>query len=224
MRPLFLLLGLLVCLLLSLPAGAAPRSSKDAVQVQSPLDSKGCGTQETSLGNLIADMVRDAGHADVALVAADELNETSISAGDVPASQFVSALRYGDDATDTIVVLNLTGAQLLRAAERSVSRAPQTFGGFLQVSGLQVRYDPSQPEGKRVSLAGAGGSEISAGKTYRVATTHPIAFGNLGYFQVWSKKDIAEDTQQPLGRALVAYLTAHKVVNTVVEGRISAAH
>ncbi|MGI4788137.1 MAG: 5'-nucleotidase C-terminal domain-containing protein, partial [Janthinobacterium lividum] len=117
--------------------------------------------------------------------------------------------------------LTLTGAQLLKVAERSVSRAPEPFDGFLQVSGLQIRYNPGQPEGKRVSLVGVGGSEVDAGKTYKVATTRPLAGGSLGYYQIWTNKDITDDTGTSIAKSLGSYLTAHPVVSSTVEDRIS---
>ena len=71
------------------------------------------------------------------------------------------------------------------------------------------------------SLVGVGGSEVDAGKTYKVATTRPLAGGSLGYYQIWTKKDIADDTGIPLAKSLGTYLSAHPVVNSVVEDRVS---
>ena len=212
---------------LSAAAPAAPsalkeRRGKETVQVQTALSGTGVASGETNLGDLIADAVRQTGHAQVGLVPADEINgKAQIAAGKTDPSAIIGALRYADDPSDTVVVLNLTGAQLVKVAARSVSRAPQPFDGFLQVSGFQIHYSPGQPEGKRVSLSGADGGTLDLGKTYRVATTRPIAGGSLGYFQIWSKKDIAEDTGIPLAKSLGEYLSAHKTVNSTVEGRIA---
>jgi len=204
------------------PSALKERGAKEAVQVQTALSGSGVAAGETNLGDLIADAVRETGHAQVGLVPADEINgKAAVAAGKTDPSAIIATLRYADDPSDTVVVLNLTGAQLVRVAERSVSRAPQPFDGFLQVSGLQVRYSPSQPEGRRVSLVGADGGEVDAAKTYRVATTRPIAGGSLGYFQIWGQKDIAEDTGVSIAKSLGAYLDGHKTVNSTVEGRIS---
>lgn len=211
---------------LTAAAPAAPsilkdRGGKAAVQLETALSESGGTANETNLGNLIADAIRQTGHAQVGLVPADEINgEAAVAAGKTDPSAIIATLRYADDPSETVVVLNLTGAQLLKVVERSVSRAPQPFEGFLQVSGLKVRYSPSQPEGKRVSLTNAEGSEVDAAKTYRVATTRPIAGGALGYFQIWSQKDIAEDTGVPIAKSLGEYLDAHKTINSTVEGRI----
>lgn len=203
-------------------ASAAPKPSQDAVEVQTALSGAGSAARETNMGNLIADALRQTGHAQVGLVPADEIDaKTAVPAGKAEAGAIIAALRSADDFSDTVVVLNLTGAQILQVAERSVSRAPEPFAGFLQISGLQIRYSAGQPEGKRVSLAGVGGGEVEASKTYRVATTRPIASGSLGYFQIWKQKDIAEDTGISLAASLKAYLAAHRTVNSIVEDRIT---
>ena len=215
----------LVLLTPTTTAYAAPKelAAKETVQVQTALSGAGSSSKETNLGNLVADAVRQTGSAQVALVPADEIDGgASIPAGKTDPDKIISALHYADDPSDTVVVLNLTGAQLLKVAERSVSRAPEPFDGFLQVSGLQIRYNPGQPEGKRVSLVGAGGSEVDAGKTYKVATTRPLGGGSLGYYQIWTNKDITEDTNVPLAKSLGNYLSAHPVVSSVVEDRIVA--
>lgn len=215
-RPL-LILG--AALAFTTPALAA----KDPVQVQTALSGTGMASQETNLGDLAADAMRETGHAQAALVPADELNASlQIPAGKTDTAALLSALSDGDDPGSTVVILNLTGAQLLKVAERSLSRAPEPFDGFLQVSGLQIRYSPGQPTGKRVSLVGIGGGEVSAGQTYRVATTRSLAGGSLGYFQIFDKKDITEDTGILLSQSLTNYLVAHKTLDVKTEGRITS--
>lgn len=196
-------------------------SAKETVQVQTALSESGGAVKETNLGNLIADAVRQTGHAQIGLVPADEINSRAqIATGKTDPNAIIATLHYADDPSDTVVVLNLTGAQLLKVAERSISRAPEPFDGFLQVSGLQIRYRPGQIEETHVSLAGEG-SDLDAGKTYRVAMTRPISSGSLGYFQIWTQRDIAEDTGIPLAKSLGSYLSSHKTLNSVVEGRVA---
>ena len=211
-------------MLMAMPTFAASpsASTRDTVQVQTALSASGVSSRETSLGNLIADAVRQTGHTQIALIPADEIDSNAqIPAGKVEIGTIVATLRYAADPSDTVVILNLTGAQLLKVAERSVSRAPQPFDGFLQISGLQIRYNPSQTAGSRVSLVGVGGGEVDAGKTYRVAVSRPLAGGSLGYFQIFGQKDITEDTGIPISKSLSSYLAAHPTISTVVEDRIT---
>ncbi len=216
-----LLLALLFSMTASTHAYATP---KDVVQVQSALDGNGSSIKETSAGDLLADALREAGSAQIGLVPADDIADTTIAPGSIPVAQLTSFLRRPNDPGDTVVVLNLTGTQVLHALEIGVGHAPQPFAGFWQVSGLQVRYDASQPEGKRVSLAGTGGSEINASSTYSVAMTRSEALGDLGYFRVWSKKDIAQDMGISLAQSLLNYASTHKTLASTGDARITAAH
>ena len=210
-------------LMLMLPAHAAPKenAAKDTVQVQTALSGAGSSSRESNPGDLVADAVRQTGSAQAALVPADEISSAAlIPAGKTDPAKIVATLHYADDPSDTVVVLTLTGAQLLQVAERSVSRAPEPFEGFLQVSGLQIRYSAGQPEGKRISLAGIGGGEVDAGKTYKVATTRSLAAGGLGYFQTLTG-NAASDTGISLAKSLSNYLAAHPVINNTIEDRIA---
>jgi 5'-nucleotidase/UDP-sugar diphosphatase len=227
MKPFLFTAGLLL-MTLTPALQAAPKgttkeaAAKDAVQVQTALSGAGSSSKETNLGDLVADAVRQTGSAQAALIPADEIDGSAlIPAGKTDAGKIIATLHYADDPSDAVVVLNLTGAQLLKVAERSVSRAPEPFDGFLQVSGLQIRYNASQPEGKRVSLVGIGGSEVDAAKSYKVATTRSLAGGGLGYYQIWTSKDITDDTGTTLAKSLGSYLSAHAVISSAVENRIS---
>ncbi len=221
MRPLLLPI-LLLGTIATIPALAAP--PKDTIQVQTALDGTGSSAKETSGGDLLADALREAAHAQIGLVPADDIADTSIAPGSIPASKLSTLLRRPDDPGDTIVVMKLTGTQLLHALELGVGHAPQPFAGFWQVSGVQVRYDASQPEGRRVSLAGTGGSEINASSSYTVAMTRSEALGDLGYFRAWGKKDITQDTGISLNQSLLSYANAHKTITLSGEARITAAH
>ncbi len=215
---------LLPALLLSLTASTfAHAAPQDTVQVQSALDGSGSSVKETTAGDLLADAMRETGSAQIGLVPADDIADTTLAPGSIPASELATLLRRPNDPGDTVVVLKITGAQVLRALEIGIGHAPQPFAGFWQVSGLQVRYDASQPAGKRVSLAGTGGSEINASSTYTVAMTRSEALGDLGYFRVWSKKDIAQDTGISLSQSLLSYAAAHKTLAGSGTARITAA-
>jgi 5'-nucleotidase/UDP-sugar diphosphatase len=201
------------------PLAAAPKGS---VTLTAAIDTTGSNRHETTFGDLLADALRATGAADIGLAPADEIMaDVQIDPGARSIDDVVHSLRNPGDDTDTVVVLSLTGIQLQRAAERSVSREPQPFDGFLQVSGLQVRYDPSQPPGKRVTLANALGVAIVATTTYRVATTRPIAEGSLGYFEIWDKSDILSDTGVSVAKSLGSYLAGHPTLTPAIEGRIT---
>lgn len=192
------------------------------VTLKSALTSVGAGGVETNVGNLVADAVRVAAGAEIAVIAATEIRTASIPAGEVDAQMLASLMRASEDKTDTIFLLRLSGAQLDQAIERSVSRAPSSYDGFLQVSGLQFTYSPSSAGQKRVEQIKIGGKPLESGQTYTVATTRLLANGALGYFEVWDKSAIARDTAIPVSTALTDFAAARSPLDYHTEGRIQA--
>lgn len=185
-----------------------------------PISTDTSGKAETTGGDVIADAVRDTAHADIALVPADEIAVDSLVPGSHPAADLLGLLSYGRDDTDTVVILKLTGKQLVHALERSVSREPQSFDGFFQISGLQLRYDSSRPIGKRIIQTGVPGETISDTKHYTVATTSPAANGSFGYFRVWDKSVVVSDTGVTVAKSLTDYATLRSILSPTIDGRI----
>lgn len=196
--------------------------AKDSVYLGFDLDGAKNETSETNAGDLVADAVKEAAHTDIAWVSADDLMPAKITSGTHPISELLAILKYGNDTENRITILNLKGSQILGAIERSLSRYPTPFDGFLQVSGLEIEYQPSQSAGSRVFIAGTRGTEIVADKVYRVAMSKSVAEGAYGYFKIWKSSDIdrSSDVNTTIAAALTAYLSKHNTISPVVEGRI----
>lgn len=168
---------------------------------------------ETAAGNVVSDSIRTLTGADIALVAASAFR-AGADARSVTGADAVGML---GTSTDTVVVMNLTGKQLTDALERSVSYAPKAFAGFLQVSGIEVRFSRKRPAGSRLLSLRKGGKPVDPAARYKVAMPRPLADGQLGYFQIWTKEQIALDT----GKSLADALSAAKATTAQVEGRIT---
>jgi 5'-nucleotidase / UDP-sugar diphosphatase len=138
---------------------------------------------EAEAGNLVADAVRLAVGADVALVPAAAFKGSKAATAE-------AAVALLEPATDEIVLLSVRGSQLKDALERSVSFAGTPFAGFLQVSGLTFQYNASNDIGERVVKVSVAGAVLDAAKLYKLATTRPLADGQQGYFQIWKKEQI----------------------------------
>lgn len=191
---------LLLVAVLALAGAAFGQTEKTAVRLG-----------ETEAGNLVADAVRLGGAAEIALVPAAAFKGSKAASPE-------AALALLDPATDEIVVLNIKGSQLKDALERSVSFAGTPFAGFLQVSGLSFQYNASFDIGERVVKVSVGGVPLDPKKSYKLATTKPLADGQQGYFQIWKKEQIVAGaksvTLADALRALPAGTTAK------IEGRI----
>ena len=167
----FLALAMLALGGMSLPVSAQP-SEKTAIRLG-----------EAEAGNLVADAVRLSVNADIALVPAAAFKGSKAASPE-------AATALLDPATDEIVVLSVKGSQLKDALERSVSFAGTPFAGFLQVSGLTFQYNGTNDIGERVLKVTVAGAPLDPKKSYKLATTKPLADGQQGYFQIWKKEQI----------------------------------
>ena len=137
-------------------------------------------SQETNLGSLVADALRQAAGTDVALVNGGAIRgDTRFPSGELTRREMLSIFPYRDQ----LVRLQVTGAILQAALENAVSKSAEDPepGRFLQVSGLRFAFDPSRPKGQRVLCVTVGGKPLSPTATYTVATLSFLAGGKDGY-------------------------------------------
>jgi 2',3'-cyclic-nucleotide 2'-phosphodiesterase (5'-nucleotidase family) len=161
--------GLLV-LLFALVSGSSARAMEKAPENASEV-------RETLMGDLVADAMRDALGADVALI-----NAGSLSPGEPPETitkkTVGQIVPYGEDL---VALVKLTGEDLLAALEKSVSVLPKRFSGFLQVSGISFTCDMNEKSGSRISRVRVNGALINPEAVYKVALTDFLASGGSGY-------------------------------------------
>jgi 2',3'-cyclic-nucleotide 2'-phosphodiesterase (5'-nucleotidase family) len=173
---------------------------------------------ETEAGNLLADAVRNAAGAEIALFPAAAF-KTGVSVPRPATAE--QATELIEPSTDIVVVVNLRGDRILAALERSVSFAPQPFAGFLHVSGVKFSFDPKRDTRKRVFDVTVNGSPLEASRTYKVAMPRPLASGQQGYHQVWDKTKIDSETGKTLAQSLAELAKARGgTLSTSVENRI----
>lgn len=132
--------------------------------------------RETSLGDLVADVVRRSSGADVALINGGGIR-AGVRKGPVRLKDLYAALPF----ENYVVVLELTGRQLLQALEHGVSWVAEGQGGFPQVSGLRFTWSPARESGRRVRAVFVGDEPLEPDRRYRVATHDFLAAGGDGY-------------------------------------------
>ena len=185
--------------------------------------------KETNLGNLIADGMAQK---------ANEIlkNNTTIAmqnGGGIRASIKQGDVTLGDVHTvmpfaNLLVTLDLTGQEIWDALEHSVSKVESGAGQFMQVSGLQFKYDPKKDPYKRVwevNVKTADGFEpIDLTKTYSVATNAFVADGGDGFTMFKNAKDAGRIHELLLVdyEILTEYFTKNSPVSPTAEGRITA--
>ncbi|MBI4618353.1 MAG: 5'-nucleotidase C-terminal domain-containing protein, partial [Planctomycetes bacterium] len=136
--------------------------------------------RECPLGNAVADAMLDAAartEAQIAIVNGGGIRD-SLKAGPVTYEDLVRVQPF----TNTLVVLELTGAELRTALEHGVSGWDDATGGFLHVSrGTAYEFDLARPPGERIVSVTLGGKPIDPAAIYRVAMTSFLAAGGDGF-------------------------------------------
>src|SRR5205814_592799 len=83
--------------------------------------------------------------------------------------------------TSVVVKLAMRGADLRRAVEGGLAQADRAAGGFLQVSGLRLVWDPRRSAGGRLVSVEVAGKPLAADATYTVAVPSYLFRGGDGF-------------------------------------------
>jgi hypothetical protein len=147
-----------------------------------PLDASKVASEETAFGNFVADAVRQAAGADVAIVHAMAFRANAlIPAGVVDEQAIRNSLA---SPSRHIYILKLTPAQLRNVTQRSLGKYPAANPAFLHFSGMQVVFDGAAPATNRVASITIGDRKLDLTDnktTYKVAMPQELALGAVGY-------------------------------------------
>ncbi len=173
------------------------------------LSYKASRSEETNFGDVVADVMREAGHADVALFNAGGMR-ADLGRGNVTTGNVLTALPFGSE----VVVLEVPGS-VLRAALDFCAREKVGQGGFLQISGFGYTLKPGAGS---VSVL-VGGKPLADAATYKVAMPDFLASGGDGYsmfvgdFPVYKTGALVNDL-------VVSALRAGRALSAEPAGRI----
>ena len=153
------------------------RLSEVLADVRTPLLNPGqiSRSEETALGNFVADAFRARHGADIGWVNGGGLR------AEAPGPDFTLRDAYSiAPFANRVLDVRVSGAGLLRSLEDAVSRVQDAGGGFPQVSGMAYAYSPSAAVGARVSDVSVGGAPLDPDASYTVAVTAYVAGGGDG--------------------------------------------
>jgi 5'-nucleotidase/UDP-sugar diphosphatase len=202
-------------------AGLAKRFDVEIATLAAPLDSRteAVRSGESAIGDLIADALRTAAMAEVAIINGGAIRGdkfypvgTKLSKRDI-----LDELPFGNKTMLTIV----PGKAILAALENGFSHLDRLSGRFPQVSGLFIVADPAAAPGARVKTVTVSGEALDIARDYKLATNDFLARGGDGYGMLAGKTHVTADS----GTRLVAldvmdYVEALKLIDAKVEGRI----
>ena len=176
-------------------------------------------TTEAAIGNLIADAMREAVGADIAITNGGGIrgNKEYAAGSEITRRDILSELPFGNKT----VKLEVAGLAILAALENGVSDVENSAGRFPQVSGLTFEADLTKPKGERVSSVMVNGQPIDPNATYTLATNDYMYGGGDGYSVLKAGKPLfgVRDAKL-LANDVMAYIAARKTVTAKVEGRI----
>jgi 2',3'-cyclic-nucleotide 2'-phosphodiesterase/3'-nucleotidase len=145
----------------SMRAAVRPYASRVLGRAARPL-------ARTALANFVADAMREATGADVAITNPGGIRR-DFAAGPITAGDVFELLPF----ENALVDVELSGAQL-RAV---IASRPEKC----RVSGLTGRWDPEAPAGARLTLQHSDGTPVRDDRIYRVVTNSFVATGGDGF-------------------------------------------
>lgn len=169
---------------------------------------------EKPMGNLIADAQLAAAQQQKAVIAL-------MNPGGIRASIEPGTITYGEVISvqpfnNTLVVIDLTGAELLACLEIGAAN-----NRILQVSrGMSYEVDLGLAAGSRVVRASLNGVPISPGTTYRVVVNSFLSKGGDNFTPLKDAKGYRLDTGSLDVDALIKFIQTQPNVSAQVEGRV----
>jgi 2',3'-cyclic-nucleotide 2'-phosphodiesterase (5'-nucleotidase family) len=165
--------------------------------------------RESNIGNFICDTVRKNTGTDIAFINSGAIRN-NIPKGRITLEQVFTLLPFDN----SLVTMKLTGKQILKILEQNA----KLEHGILQVSGMGIRYDLSEPAGSRVREVYIGRQSLDAEKSYTVTTIDFLAAGGDAFSPFKEGKSIIY--RMALRDVLVSYLEKHSPISPRIEGRI----
>ncbi len=190
--------------------------------VDTPLDSRrqSVRTQETAIGNLITDAMRDAVGADIALTNGGGIraNREYDAGYAITRRDILTELPFGN----VTILIEVSGADVIAAMENGLGGLPDAFGGFPHVSGMEVVYNPDAESGSRVVSIMIGGNPIDPNATYKLATNDYLGRGGNSYSMFAGKPSLVSASDAKLmANDVMVYVRKMGTVSPSIEGRLT---
>ncbi|MDR7579042.1 MAG: 5'-nucleotidase C-terminal domain-containing protein [Armatimonadota bacterium] len=186
-----------------------------------PLDARNVTVrqQESNLGNFIADVMRAAVGADVAITNGGGIRTNALfPAGRITRKDVLAWLPFGN----VVVKVAVTGAVIRQALENGVSQWEQVAGRFPQVSGLRYTFNPTRPVGSRILEVRVGDRALDEAATYTVATNDFMLRGGDGYAMLATGQVLVSPVDGPvMANAVMEAIQRLRTISPRVEGRIT---
>ncbi len=175
-------------------------------------------SQETNLGDFIADAMRAHAKTDVALINGGGIrSDRIIPPGPLTRRDLAAMSPFGN----VVMTLELTGRTLREVLEQALPQREREAGGFLQVSGLTVSFDPARPAGQRIVTIEVGGAPLDPDRRYTAAVVDYIANGKDGLTAFTRGRVLVDAMNAPLlAEILLQAVSGGRTITPETDGRI----
>jgi 2',3'-cyclic-nucleotide 2'-phosphodiesterase (5'-nucleotidase family) len=167
---------------------------------------------ETASGNMVADAMRFASNADIAIQNGGGVR-SGIKAGDVTLKHIYSVMPFKND----LVKVRAKGSVVIDLAERIVAKYEYGFG---VVSGMQIFFNPMAPEFSRVKRVLVNNEEIDSQKYYTLATNAFLLNGGDSYTQFSKTEVIKEFEPKSIQDCIAEYISINSPFSVKTEERL----
>jgi 5'-nucleotidase / UDP-sugar diphosphatase len=186
------------------------------------LDSRSASvrSQETAIGNLIADAMRVSTGADIAITNGGGIrgNKQYPAGAKISRRDILTELPFGNATS----MAEVTGKDIKDALENGVSQIDNRAGRFPQISGMVITIDAKAPVGSRIAAIQIGGKDIDPVAKYKVATNDFMLTGGDGYSALGRGRTLIGKTDGKLMASVVmAHIRQIGAVQAKVDGRIT---
>ena len=175
-------------------------------------------SRETNLGDFIADAMRAHARTDVALVNGGGIrSDRIIPPGSLTRRDLAAMSPFGN----VVMTLELTGRVLREVLEQALPQREREAGGFLQVAGLTLTFDPARPAGQRIVSLEVGGAALDPDRRYTAAVVDYIAGGKDGLDAFLKGRVLVDAMSGPLlADILLQVVTSQGTLAPQLDGRL----
>ncbi|HEY6626169.1 MAG TPA: 5'-nucleotidase C-terminal domain-containing protein, partial [Ignavibacteriaceae bacterium] len=170
----------------STPFFTQPFGYSDAFHKEEALDLSSLGAHDTPIGNLVTDAFRSFTGTDIAIHAGGSI-ALPLWEGPFTMSDIFRINGYGFNTVNTLgfqlATFNMTGEALWMGLEFGLSQIESNDEYFIQVSGLEYKYDATKSAGERVVSVLINGQQINPSAVYSI-TASEIVLSILDYTQI----------------------------------------
>ncbi len=164
--------------------------------------------EESDVGHLFADAFVEVAGTDIGFVHSGSLRK-DLPGGDVRLVDLLDTYPFVDD----VMVKEMSGEQIRRALEQSFTLER----GLLQVSGLNLTYDLSQPEGQRLITLERNDRPVANSDRFTVAAPGFLSEGG-DKFDVFAESEVIGNAGT-VSDVMIAYFRDHGVLEVPARDR-----